>query len=822
MKSRILGRWTIGAAVAPALLILLLVVALQVAYAAISTDFKQCANGTSSAGDLGDCDWIGSIVQANNSTYYEGMSVAQRSIFGNIETQPGDVHTLTFAHDATKGGIHAYDFLTSYDQAVAAAADSGVPFNDFDGQACDGLSGTDLTICNLRTGANCVDVTAPDDPFVSKDGSTQSRIDAYEAIYGNRTVRICANQPVSGAVLTLSHSVANGADTGDSEILYTLTYTSTGSQLLLEMAPHISVSGNPAVNPVAWGIGLGASNISGGPYHVNLGHLDGAALGSQDNQIKGADILVLPGSIIVDKVTDPSGDPTGFDFELRDGAGALLASFPLTDTQPPFGSGPLAAGTYYVEELGPPAGWALDSIECVDPSGGTTTLDNTATIDLAQGEDVTCTFYDSRLPSYLTLVKTVINNNGGSLQVGDFPLFIDGTPATSGEAYEVQPDVQLTVTESQQSGYTASAWGTDCAPDGTITLSAGESMTCTITNDDQQAYITVVKNVTNDDGGSALPNDFLLTLEGNAVTSGVAVPVNPGTYTAAETLLPGYTFEGFSGDCDSNGDVTVALGESKSCTLANDDVQNSIDIEKWTNGRDADAPVGPYVHKGDPINWTYKVTNTGDVPLSNVAVTDSKGVTVSCPKTTLGVGETMTCTASGIATEGQYVNQGTAEGYYESIKTSDVDPSHYFGIDPCIKLVKRGPTSASIGRKVTYVFRVTNCSAATPLDNVKLSDPRFPGMGVVNLGHLDPGQTKQHSYVYTVKESDGTEIINVAKATGRDPLGRVVDDSDNWIVPIKPKQQPPEEFVPEWGSLALLASALAPLAGYARMRRRKK
>jgi hypothetical protein len=89
------------------------------------------------------------------------------------------------------------------------------------------------------------------------------------------------------------------------------------------------------------------------------------------------------------------------------------------------------------------------------------------------------------------------------------------------------------------------------------------------------------------------------------------------------------------------------------------------------------------------------------------------------------------------------------------------------------------------------------------------------------MGHLNPGQTKKHIYVYTVKESDGTEIINVATAKGRDPLGKVVDDSDDWIVPIIP-EEPPNGFVPEWSSLALLASALAPLAGYARMRRRKK
>ena len=63
-------------------------------------------------------------------------------------------------------------------------------------------------------------------------------------------------------------------------------------------------------------------------------------------------------------------------------------------------------------------------------------------------------------------------------------------------------------------------------------LLPGNDKTCTITNNDQQAYITVVKVVTNDNGGSAVPDDFDLTLEGNAVTSGVAVPVNPGTYTA--------------------------------------------------------------------------------------------------------------------------------------------------------------------------------------------------------------------------------------------------------------------------------------------------
>jgi uncharacterized repeat protein (TIGR01451 family) len=107
----------------------------------------------------------------------------------------------------------------------------------------------------------------------------------------------------------------------------------------------------------------------------------------------------------------------------------------------------------------------------------------------------------------------------------------------------------------------------------------------------------------------------------------------------------------------------------------------SVDIEKSTNGQDADAPTGPVLMVGDMVAWTYLVTNTGEVELVNVVVTDDDpDVTVSCPKASLAAGEAMTCTASGTAEEGQYANVGTVTAEDDlGTEVTAFDPSHYFG-----------------------------------------------------------------------------------------------------------------------------------------------
>lgn len=106
----------------------------------------------------------------------------------------------------------------------------------------------------------------------------------------------------------------------------------------------------------------------------------------------------------------------------------------------------------------------------------------------------------------------------------------------------------------------------------------------------------------------------------------------------------------------------------------------AISIKKFTNGADADVAPGPSITVGQAVTWTYIVTNTGNVPLTSVTVSDDKLGAVTCPKSTLAVAESMTCSMSGTATLGQYANVGTASDSQSEISASDL--SHYLGVNP--------------------------------------------------------------------------------------------------------------------------------------------
>ena len=107
-----------------------------------------------------------------------------------------------------------------------------------------------------------------------------------------------------------------------------------------------------------------------------------------------------------------------------------------------------------------------------------------------------------------------------------------------------------------------------------------------------------------------------------------------------------------------------------------------IDIEKATNGIDADDPTGPRIPVGNDVVWTYEITNTGDVDLWSLYLYDEEEGRVTCPDRDLRPGETVTCTLRGTAEAGQYANEAWVDAWDDDgNRVSDSDWSHYYGVE---------------------------------------------------------------------------------------------------------------------------------------------
>jgi hypothetical protein len=313
----------------------------------------------------------------------------------------------------------------------------------------------------------------------------------------------------------------------------------------------------------------------------------------------------------------------------------------------------------------------------------------------------------------------------------------------------------------------------DVAPGPTLQVGSPVQWTYVVTN---TGDVTLTGVSVSDDRGVAVSCPKTTLQKGESMTCtghGTATAGqyrNVGTVTAAPPCGPAV----------SDSDPSHYLGQGPQPA--------AIDIEKYTNGEDADVPTGPTIFVGDPVLWTYIVTNTGQVALSNVRVTDDRGVAVSCPKTTLQVGESMTCTGNGTATAGQYKNIGTVTGTPPSgPNVTDSDPSHYFGQEkssPKVAIdiekytngedadVPTGPTIL-VGDPVLWTYIVTN-TGEVALSNVRVTDDRGVAVSC-------PKTTLQVGESMTCT-GNGTatagQYKNVGTATGTPPSGGNVTDSD--------------------------------------------
>lgn len=267
---------------------------------------------------------------------------------------------------------------------------------------------------------------------------------------------------------------------------------------------------------------------------------------------------------------------------------------------------------------------------------------------------------NTRVLGKLHVIKHVINDNGGSATAADFTMNVAGTNVSlpSFPGSETGQDVTLragayTVSETGPVADYSAATSSDCLG----TMAAGESKTCTITNDDKVLVVvapilTITKVVVNDNGGTKVIADFPLFIDGASTTSGIASTTTIGSHKISETSDSGYTAT-ISGDCAADGAITLASGDVKACTITNNDkapapVEPVHVVSGYSGGAvipfyntavavvATPAVVSPLIHLtkapslqtlpvgGGVVIYTMQITNPGKVALSNIKLTDDK------------------------------------------------------------------------------------------------------------------------------------------------------------------------------------------------------
>ncbi|HKG80152.1 MAG TPA: hypothetical protein VKA78_12050, partial [Pyrinomonadaceae bacterium] len=285
---------------------------------------------------------------------------------------------------------------------------------------------------------------------------------------------------------------------------------------------------------------------------------------------------------------------------------------------------------------------------------------------LAIGESKTCTITNNDIAPKLIVIKHVINDNGGTAVAGNFSMTVDdpGTnpasfPGAEAPGTEVIVDPgAYSVTETGPSGY-AQSNSADC----TGTLAIGETKTCTVTNDDEAAKLIVIKHVINDNGGTATAANFTLDSGGTndspdnfagAESPGTDVTLDAGSYNVTESGPSGYTAS-YSAYCSG----TIANGQTKTCTVTNDDqAAHLIVIKHVINDNGGTATAANFTLDSGGANDSPDDFAGAESPGTNVTLNaGSYNVTESGPagyaasfsaycSGTLINGETKTCTVT--------------------------------------------------------------------------------------------------------------------------------------------------------------------------------
>jgi hypothetical protein len=342
-------------------------------------------------------------------------------------------------------------------------------------------------------------------------------------------------------------------------------------QLADATTPHITMDMKPGsytvteTVPSVWSL-TGATCV-GGPFGGGGAYANGSAmtLNFGDHVTCTFNNFKTRGTLTVDKITAPVGDPQLFNFTV---AGPVNDSFQLAGATAPHSTTGLLPGAYSITEDAV-AGWDSGGITCTGgPFGAGGAYVNGGTINVDWGQVISCAFNNTKRGSItVDKVTAPIGDaqsfefilNGGPDSIHDvFPLTDAAAPHTTAN---LRPGT-YTLTETTPAGWDFAGAtcvggpfgaGGSLANGGNISLTPGSHITCTVT-DVRRSRITVDKVTT--PGGDPRIFKFVISGKPNVgklvrfpfeltdTAAPFSVELKPGSYKIVERVAPGWKLTG--------------------------------------------------------------------------------------------------------------------------------------------------------------------------------------------------------------------------------------------------------------------------------------
>ncbi|MHA6281506.1 T9SS type A sorting domain-containing protein [Salinimicrobium sp. CAU 1759] len=253
---------------------------------------EQSANGALGS-ETDPTSWVTGIVNKSKAHYLEDMSIPYRLTISSLD--PTKTYTLTIGFDTQKDGLHAIDYLTSYNYVGSHSL-----YSNHGIETVDPLQGSGWSL-----------VAKPGKTLVNADWEF---IPTPDVANGNPTYQNLSDDDKKMWIFNGDFvSVSNG----DQDPL--LPGETTVSRVIVQFKPNsdkvIIAWGGHISTWEDWGEGLSASAIQGAPYHMFLDSCDEAKLdgcGQKDVQLSADAVSAPPTCEIsgVETVCQASGNLT--------------------------------------------------------------------------------------------------------------------------------------------------------------------------------------------------------------------------------------------------------------------------------------------------------------------------------------------------------------------------------------------------------------------------------------------------------------------------------------------------------------------------------